>query len=85
MICIGILLYCFVNDFYPKWSGKAPNGVIMGDEYSQRPCSDFWADSGQLFVWLTKKTVKIVETPRGPNKHFVLEKSTSYGSSGQSA
>ena len=33
-IFIGILLYRFLGDFYPKWSGKAPNDVIMSGNYS---------------------------------------------------
>ena len=49
MICIGILLYRFLNDFGPKLSGKAPNEVIMGDKYSQTPYSDFWTDYGTNF------------------------------------
>ena len=35
-----------LSDLAPKWSGKAPNGVMMGDEYPQTPYGDFWTDSG---------------------------------------
>ena len=30
------------SDFAPKWSGKGPSGVTMGDKYSQTPYGDFW-------------------------------------------
>ena len=42
-----ILLYRFLNDFDPKWSGKAPNEIIiiMGGKYSQTSYGDFWNDS----------------------------------------
>ena len=44
-----ILLHCFSANFNPKWSGKAPNEVIMGGNYSQSSYDDFWADSGTNF------------------------------------
>ena len=37
-----------LRDFGPKWSGKVPNGVIMGGNYSQTPYGDFWTDSGTI-------------------------------------
>ena len=53
----------------PKWSGKAPNGVIMHDKYSQTPCGDFWTDSGTNSCF--EKTTKLIETSRGRNIFFL--------------
>ena len=50
-VCIGILLYRFLSDFSPKWSGKVPTGVTMGENYSQTPHGDFWTDSGTNFCF----------------------------------
>ena len=51
-IFIGVLIiimFCLLffgsfSDVAPKWFGKAPNGVIMGDKYYQAPYGDFWTD-----------------------------------------
>ena len=40
-----LFFYRFL-DLDPKWSGKGPNEVIIGHEYSRTPYGDFWTDSG---------------------------------------
>ena len=45
----GLYIYIFSVEFGPKLLGKGPNGVIMGDKYSQTPYGDFWTDSGNTF------------------------------------
>ena len=46
----------FLDDFGPKWSGKAPNGIIMGGKYSQTTYGDFWTDSGTNFFRTWRRT-----------------------------
>ena len=60
-IFIRILSHRFLGDFGPKWSGKVPNGVIMGGDYSQRPYGGFWTVSG---TFVGAKTTTIMNTSR---------------------
>ena len=70
---IGIILNSFLSDFGPKWSGNAPNGVMMGDKCSQTPYGDFWTDSGTHIFLMQKqnnKTTQLVTTYRSRTTLF---------------
>ena len=73
MICIGILLFSFFNDFNPKWSGKAPNEFTTGGKYSQRPQGDFRTDSRRNDFFPEENTKHITcANIQEPTKRFVF-------------